>query len=84
MELIDGADLVLAMTHGHLLRVVELGGGGNAALITSFAAGEGDPDLASGVPDPFGGPDEVYEETFQLLEVMVDRTLSRLDPVLKP
>jgi len=84
VELIDKADLVLAMTHGHLLRVVELGGGGNAALLTSFAAGEEDPDLAPAVPDPFGGPDEVYEETFQLLEVMVDRTLSRLEPVLKP
>jgi len=82
--LLEQADLVLTMTHGHLLRVVELGGGGSAALLASFAAGEGDPDLAPAVPDPFGGTDEVYEETFQLLEVMVDRMLSRLEPVLKP
>lgn len=84
VELLDQADLVLAMTQGHLLRVVELGGGGSAALLPSFAAGEDDLDLAPAVPDPFGGPDEVYEETFQLLEVLVDRTLSRLEPVLKP
>jgi len=84
VELLDRADLVLAMTHGHLLTVVELGGGGSAALLPSFAAGEGDAELVSAVPDPFGGSDEVYEETFKLLEVLVDRTLNRLEPVLKP
>lgn len=83
-DLLDRADLVLTMTPGHLLRVVELGGGGSAALLASFAAGDGDPDLAPSVPDPFGGPDEAYEETFRLLETLVDRTLSRLEPVLKP
>jgi len=84
VELLEHVDLVLAMTHGHLLRVVELGGGGSAALLTSFAAGDDDSDLTQAVPDPFGGPDEVYEETFQLLEMLVDQTLSRLEPVLKP
>ena len=82
-DLLDGADLVLTMTPSHLLRVVELGGGERAALLTSFASGiEGD--VPDAVPDPFGGSAEVYEETFELLEVLVDRTLLRLEPVLKP
>jgi len=81
-EVLDEADLVLTMTPSHLLRVVELGGGDRAAQLTSFAGGSGGSDLPPAVPDPFGGPDEAYEETFQLLEVLVDRTLLRLEPIL--
>ena len=35
----DGADLILTMTSSHLIRVVEIGAGERAAVITSFAAG---------------------------------------------
>ena len=72
------------MTPNHLLRVVELGGGGSATLLTSFAAGDHDADIAQTVPDPFGGSPQVYEETFAFLETLVGRTLVRLEPVLKP
>jgi protein-tyrosine-phosphatase len=83
-DLLHGVDLVLAMTPGHLMRVVELGGGGSAALLTSFAAGEDGEDEAGAVPDPFGGPEDVYEETYRRLESLVERVLSRLEPVLAP
>lgn len=81
-EVLDDVDLVLTMTPSHLLRVVELGGGDRAAVLTSFAGGSDDPDLPPAVSDPFGGPDEAYEETFQLLETLVERTLLRLEPAL--
>ena len=83
-DLLGGADLVLAMTPGHLMRVVELGGGGSAALLAAFAAGEEDPDEAESVPDPFGGSEEVYDETFRRLETLVEQVLKRLEPVLTP
>jgi protein-tyrosine-phosphatase len=34
------------------------------------------------IPDPIGGPDEEYEETFRLLDELIGRTLERLAPVL--
>lgn len=76
------ADLILTMSHGHLVRVLELGGGERAALITGFARdglGGGE-----GVPDPFGGDDAVYEETFRALEDLVERSLRRLEPIVSP
>jgi hypothetical protein len=66
------------------MHLVELGAGGKAELITTFAAGadlEGVPDFVS---DPVGGTDEDYEETYVLLDRLVDLTLRRLRPVVAP
>ena len=85
-ELVGRADLILTMSSSHRHRVAELGGGEKAAVITSFAAGEehdGEP-LAGGVPDPIGGPDEEYEETFQVLSRLIARSLERLEAVVRP
>ncbi len=79
-ELVRGVDLVLTMTPAHLERVVELGAGDRAALLAAFAQGG---DAAEGyppVPDPFGGSDDTYEETFLLLQTLVERSLLRLAP----
>ena len=81
---IDGADLILAMSTDHLLSVVELGGGERAALLSSYAGGHPAGFPATSVPDPIGGPDEEYEETYRLLEEMIERALERLQPVLSP
>jgi len=80
-ELAASADLILTMTPMHLMRVIELGAGERAALLSSYAGGLED---ASGVsiPDPIGGPDEEYEETFHLLDELIERVLERLRPVL--
>jgi len=83
-DLLEWADLVLTMSASHLLRIVALGYGDKAALLTSFAAGD-DPDgVPDSVQDPFGGSDEEYEETLRLLERLVDRSLRRLEPILAP
>lgn len=78
------ADLILAMSPSHLMRLVELGAGERAALLTSYAGGHPDDPREVSIPDPIGGPDEEYERTFQLLERLIERVLTRLEPVLAP
>lgn len=76
------ADLILAMSPSHLMRLVELGAGERAALLTSYAGGHPDDPREVSIPDPIGGPDEEYESTFVLLERLIERVLTRLEPVL--
>ena len=78
------ADLVLAMSPGHLARIADAGGVGKAALLTAFASGGGPSAGASAVPDPFGGSDADYEATFNLLEELVEQALDRLAPLVAP
>ena len=78
----EGADLVLAMSPTHLMRLAELGAAERAALLTSYAGGHPTEPMQVSIPDPIGGPDEEYEETFRLLEVLVERVLTRLAPVV--
>jgi protein-tyrosine-phosphatase len=57
-------------------------GEGEARTLGDFAAGgEG---LGDAVPDPFGGPEAVYEETYHELRVLVAAALDRLEPILRP
>jgi protein-tyrosine-phosphatase len=80
-ELADEADLILAMTPSHLMRVIELGAGDRAALLTSYAGGLDD-GVGASIPDPIGGPDEEYLETFRTLDQLIGRVLARLEGVL--
>ena len=76
-DLVEDADLVLAMGERHLARVAELGGAGKAFLLTDFAShGE----RARGVADPFGGDLAAYRATFAELDHEVRRALDRLVP----
>lgn len=84
LERSASADLILTMSDGHLMRVIELGAGDQAAMITSFARREAGRSVASGVPDPIGGPDEEYSETFDLLDDLIERVLERLEPMIEP
>jgi protein-tyrosine-phosphatase len=78
----ERADLVLAMSPGHLMTLVELGVGERAALLTSFAGGHPTDAREVSIPDPVGGPDEEYEETFVLLEKLIEKVLARLEPAI--
>jgi protein-tyrosine-phosphatase len=81
-ERIAWADLVLVMSPSHHDWVARLGGEGKVALLGDFAAGEdgaGEP-----VPDPYGEPEHVYEQTIQELERLVADSLDRLAPILHP
>ncbi len=80
-ELVEWADLVLAMSPGHLWSVAELGGAGRVALITEFADDHADGDA---VPDPFGGDEAAYRATLIRLQRLIDGVLRRLEPILAP
>lgn len=81
-ELVDWADLVLAMSPSHVYAMDRGGAGDKVALLGDFAAGgtgEGSP-----VHDPFGGDEAAYEETLRELEPLVSAVFDRLAPILHP
>jgi protein-tyrosine-phosphatase len=80
-ELIDWADLILAMGPSHLHALAELGAGDRASLITAFIDGEG---AGAAVADPFGGDQASYREAFDQIERAVLAVLDRLEPILSP
>ena len=81
-ERAEDADLILAMSPSHLMSLVELGVGERAALLTSYAGGHPTDAMEVSIPDPVGGPDEEYEDTFLLLEKLIERVLARLEPAV--
>jgi protein-tyrosine-phosphatase len=81
-ELVQWADLVLAMGSSHLAGIARLGGRGKGALLSAFAAGEGG--RGAGVPDPYGAGEAVYEATFLELRRLIAASLDRLAPILHP
>ena len=77
--MVDEADVVLTMSASHLMRVLGLGGEDKAEILTRFVGGG-----ERGVPDPFGGDDRVYGETFHVLEDLVTRALDHLATIVDP
>lgn len=80
-ELIDWADLVLAMSASHLGAVAEMGGAEKSALVTDFLDGTG---LGHPVEDPFGADVDAYRRTFKQLERAIMGLMGRLEPILSP
>lgn len=85
VEDVRGADLLLAMSPGHLLVLHEMGGAEKSLLLSDFvesgAEGEGG---GRGVADPFGGGDAEYESTIRQLHDLIPRALARIEPVISP
>jgi len=78
-ELAEWADIILVMSPAHVMWVAELGAGDRAALLGAYAS-EGDgTSLRGAVPDPIGGSDEEYLETFAFLENLIERALARME-----
>lgn len=82
-ELLEWADWVFAMGPGHLEQIEWLGGEEKAFLLGVFSEqeslrGEEGDDEDVAVPDPFGGDDDLYEETFRILEKYVESTMKKL------
>lgn len=82
-DLVRWADLILAMSWSHAEAASALGGAERTALLTAFAEGETETG-APGIPDPFGGEDSKYEETFLAIRGLVEKVLLRLEPILAP
>jgi protein-tyrosine phosphatase len=73
-DLVDWADLVVAMTTAHRRVVEEIGGAGRAVLATELLPEE-HPEHGRDVADPVGGGIERYEEVLDLLEQVVEGIL---------
>ena len=77
---VEWADLILTMSPSHLMRVSELGGGQRAALLTAYAEGLGTGMDSGSIPDPIGGSDREYAETYDRLEGLIDKVFDRVRP----
>jgi protein-tyrosine-phosphatase len=80
-DLVKWADLVLAMGPSHLDGVWRLGGAEKALTLGDFASGAED---GYSIRDPYGGPEAVYEETYDELHRLIVQALDRLAPILHP
>lgn len=76
--MVEGADVILTMSAGHLHAVQAMGGEARSAMLSEFVGETG------GVPDPFGSELSVYLETFDVLEAYVARVFDQLASVLDP
>lgn len=73
-ELVEWADLVVAMTRAHRRVAVDLGGDGKTVLATEFLPEE-HPEHGRDVADPVGGGVGGYEEVLELLREVVEGLL---------
>lgn len=77
-DLVEWADLVVAMTVAHRRVVEEIGGAGRVLLATELLPEE-HPEHGRDVADPVGGGVEGYEEVRDLLEQVVEGILEGRD-----
>lgn len=80
-QLVDWADLILAMSPSHLWTVGEMDGADKAGLLTDFIEGNG---YGQAIEDPYGGDIDTYRDTFAQLEAAIDALLDRLAAILAP
>lgn len=78
-ELVDWADLVVAMTRAHARTAGSVGDGPEVSLLTEFLPEE-HPEHGRDVDDPVGGGVGRYEELVQLLETAVEGLLDAREP----
>jgi len=76
--------LVLTMSLSHLLQLQHAGAGEKTALITHFAAQEDPTGIPESITDPIGGDEAEYEQTYRVLDLVVRRVLTRLEPIVAP
>jgi protein-tyrosine-phosphatase len=68
------------MSAAHFMSVTELGAGEISSLITSFADAREGGGISESVPDPVGGTEQEYLETFDLIKDLVNKVLKRIGP----
>lgn len=74
-ELVTSADLILAMSSGHVARVQRLGGSERVRLLSEYAGEEG---VTAEVADPFGLDVEIYRRTLDQLDHLLAAALPRV------
>lgn len=76
-ELVEWADLVLAMTEAHRRVAADIGGAGKTALVTDFLPKD-HPRRGRDVGDPAGGDVDRYLDVLELLETAVEGVLDNV------
>jgi protein-tyrosine-phosphatase len=74
-DLVERADLVLAMGPHHLERIEALGGTGKSHLLRDFASRGAD---SRAISDPFGGDLDIYRGAAEELTREIERVFDRL------
>jgi protein-tyrosine-phosphatase len=76
-SLVNWSDYILTMTRGHKSSILSMYPESRAKVFTikEFSAKAGSQDVS----DPFGGNMEVYRETFQELQELMDKVVQRLE-----
>lgn len=80
-ELLEWADLVLAMSTSHVYALNDLGVGDKVSLVTDFLEAD---EAGRSIDDPYGGSVDAYRETSRTLGRAVSALLDRLEPILAP
>lgn len=80
-ELVEWADLILAMSPSHIPAVEAMGGAYKVALLTEFLPGD---EAGKPIADPIGESIDVYRETRDQIEAAVQALLDRFEPILAP
>lgn len=80
-ELVEWADLILAMSPSHLWAAGEMDGAEKAGLLTDFIEGNG---YGQAIEDPYGSDIETYRDTMAQLDVAISAMLDRLSVILAP
>ena len=81
-KILEQQDLVLLMNPGDLVKVRALDENGGAEIYGLGDFGRARPD-GSGVPDPFGGPPEAYEEALARIEEHLGRVVPYIQAELR-
>jgi protein-tyrosine-phosphatase len=80
-ELVEGADIILAMTPSHLEAVESFGADAAVSLLSEFIDG---PQAGDPIADPLGSPQEEYAEVRDRISRAVEGLLDRLSAILSP
>ena len=80
-ELVEGADIILAMTSSHVDAVEMLGEDAKVSLLSEFIDGQ---EAGEPIADPIGGPQEEYAEIRDRISRAVEGLLNRLSAILSP
>jgi protein-tyrosine phosphatase len=80
-QLVEKADIILAMTESHVVAVGMLGEDTQVSLLSEFIDGA---DAGEPIADPFGGPIEEYRQARDRIARAIDGLLNRLAAILSP
>jgi protein-tyrosine phosphatase len=80
-ELVQSADIVLAMTSNHVQAVEAMGEDALVSLLSEFIDG---PEAGEPIADPIGGSAEDYAEARERIARAVEGLLVRLSAILSP